>query len=347
MAKRISKTFIVFSYILMRMITLSYAQDEEYSLRAIRREYKAQAAKLKTIRKFPSSIQKSPYGAGDYERFIEVGDRLRRYEIHVPPSYTKNKPYPVVLNLHGGGGHAGSARMQSRMDAKADSVGFIVVYPDGTGVLKNRLLAWNAGRCCGYPMQHNVDDVGFTRSLLDDLTKLFRIDPNRVYATGLSNGALMSYRLACELSDRIAAIAPIAGALVFENCRPVHPVSVIHFHGTADESVPYHGGIGKQSVSKTDFPSVKRTIQGWLDRNGISPKPLKTVIKDHATIVTYRGLDGSEVLLVTMEGTGHTWPGGRRMLPKRKTGEISRIISANDMMWDFFQRHPMKSRINE
>lgn len=346
MAKRISKTYIVVFCILMGMITLSYAQDKEYNRRRIRREYKAQAAKLKTIKNLPASIQKSPYGAGDYERFIEVGDRLRRYEIHVPPSYIKNKPYPVVLNLHGGGGRAGSARMQSRMDAKADSAGFIVVYPDGTGVLKTRWLTWNAGACCSYAVEHDVDDVGFIRALLDDLAKLFYIDANRVYATGLSNGAFMSYRLACELSDRIAAIAPISGVMVLKNCRPTHPVSIIHFHGTKDMSDPYYGGVGEKSVSKLDFPSVERNIQGWLDRKGISSKPIKTK-KGHATILTYRGLDESEVVLVTMEGTGHTWPRGRRMLPKKMVGEISETISANDMMWDFFQRHPLRQPMKQ
>ena len=318
------------------------AQEDDYSFFEVRKQLKALDGKLKPIKEIPASIQASAYGPGDYEREIEVGGRVRRYEMHIPSGYTKERSWPVVINYHGGGGRGASTRLESGLDSKADRAGFIAVYPDGTGLLRSKFLTWNAGGCCGYAMENNVDDVGFTRALLDDLGKLFHLDSGRVYATGLSNGAFMTYRLACELSDRIAAIAPVAGAMVLNTCRPSRPASVIHFHGTADPCVPYKGGIGDQSVSKTDFPSVSETIQGWLQRLGIPPEPLKKEKRGNVEIATYGAEDGTEIILVTIAGGGHTWPGGKRMLSAKRVGSLDDSVSANDMMWDFFQRHPLK-----
>jgi len=143
----------------------------------------------------------------------------RYYTLHVPPSYHGKRPFPVVLNFHGGGGNPKTQRHISRMDASADRHGFIVVYPQGTNK-KNKLIkgyTWNAGGCCGWAQENKVDDVAFTEALLDSLQADFSIDKKRVYATGISNGAIMSFRLACEMSDRIAAIAPIAGPMEMEN----------------------------------------------------------------------------------------------------------------------------------
>jgi polyhydroxybutyrate depolymerase len=191
-----------------------------------------------------------------------------------------------------------------------------------------------------------VDDVGFIRALLEDLMHVVRVDPSRVYVTGLSNGAIMAYRLAAELSDRIAAVAPVAGTMGTGECLPRRAVSVLHIHGTEDEFIPFAGGRGKRSITGTDFRPVEDSIRAWARANGCQPDPAIERLPDTAsdgTTVTRKtysgGADGAEVVLVVVHGGGHTWPGR----PARSTvlGRASGNVSANDMMWDFFRRHPM------
>jgi polyhydroxybutyrate depolymerase len=275
-----------------------------------------------------------------------VGDLKRSYLVHIPPKYDSKKPTPVVLAFHGGGGNAESMVVFSGLNKKADDAGFIVVYPNGTGRLENRLLSFNGGNCCSYAMTNKIDDVEFTRKLLDDLAKSANIDPKRVFATGMSNGGIMSYLLGSELSDRIAAIAPVGGPMGTETCKPKRPVSVIHFHGTDDEHAPFKGGKGK-GVSGTEFYSVEHSIQAWVKANGCDKEPVVTKLPDKAkdgTTITRKtyggGKDGSEVVLVVIEGGGHTWPGQEPRL--KALGKSTKNISANDLMWEFFEKHTLK-----
>jgi polyhydroxybutyrate depolymerase len=316
-------------------------EDDDFSLSHIRQQIKEIDDLLLQIKETPPSVERSPYGPGNFERFIEVGGRERRYEIHVPPGYSKDRAWPAVINFHGGGGRAAAARIQSGMDATADREGFLVIYPDGTGLFQKRLLTWNAGDCCSYAVNHKIDDIGFTRALLDDVVKLFHIDQRRIYATGMSNGAFMSYRVACELSDRIAAIGPVAGVMTVHDCRPQRPVPIIHFHGTLDRYSPYGGGVGEKSFSKVPYRSVAQNTAEWLQLNHIPAEPKKVEKKSHATIATYANDRGCEVMVVSLEGMGHNWPGGTQMIPEKYEGELSRDIVANDLMWDFFRRHPL------
>ncbi len=286
-------------------------------------------------------------GPGNYDRTINFGGMERSYVVHVPGSYTASRATPVILNFHGGGGNPNSERTISMMDQASERYGFIVVYPQGTGA-KGRLInphgyTWNAGTCCGWAMENGIDDVGFTNAMLDALEQQFSIDKRRVFATGISNGAMMCYRLACELSNRIAAIAPISGTMGVTSCNPVRPVSVIHFHGTADMFAPYAGGRGPRSLPGESFQSVDQTIAFWLKRDKISGPP-RTVARGQAIGSYYGpGAEGTEVALWTIQGGGHTWPGGRfGILGKRFLGELTQDISANDLMWEFFQRHPLK-----
>lgn len=285
--------------------------------------------------------------SGDYDFKISAGGLERYYSVHVPPSYDPNRPTPVILNFHGGGGNPKSQRTITTMDQASDKFGFIVVYPQGTGA-KFKLInphgyTWNAGTCCGWAMQQGIDDVGYTRAMLDDLARQFNIDKKRVYATGISNGAMMCYRLACELSDRIAAIAPVAGPMGVTGCHPPRPVSVMHFHGAADQFAPYAGGKGPRSLPGEFFESVDKTISFWLKRDNLGGQP-RMVRRGKATGSYYGpGTDGSEVVLWSIAEGGHTWPGGKfGFLGKRILGELNTDISANDLMWEFFQRHPLK-----
>jgi polyhydroxybutyrate depolymerase len=151
-------------------------------------------------------------GPGDHTRTLTVGDLKRTYLVHIPPRYDPKKATPVVLAFHGGGANADNMVVFSGLNKKSDDAGFIVVYPSGTGRLE-KLLTFNGGNCCGYATTNKIDDVMFTRKLLDDLAESANIDPRRVFATGMSNGGIMSYLLASELSDRIAAIAPVGGPM--------------------------------------------------------------------------------------------------------------------------------------
>jgi len=153
---------------------------------------------------------------GIHTRALRVGDRERRYRVCVPRSYDGQKAVPVVLVFHGGGGDPDGMMKLCGMNAKAEQAGFIAVYPYGTGRFAGRLLSFNGGECCGYAHDNSIDDVGFVRALLDDLAAAANVDADRIFATGLSNGGIMSHYLASELSDRIAAIAPVGGPLMLE-----------------------------------------------------------------------------------------------------------------------------------
>jgi polyhydroxybutyrate depolymerase len=194
-------------------------------------------------------------------RSLTVSGLNRNYVVHVPKGYELNTPLPVVLALHGATMNGPMMAWFSGLNRKADEAGFIAVYPNGTGTRSS--FTWNGGDCCGSAMQNNVDDVGFISALLNNLTRLYQVDARRVYVTGMSNGAVMAYRLAAELSDRIAAIAPVAGAVGTKPIQPNRPVSVLHFHGTEDEYIPFGVARGRgASSARTSSRSISRFESG-------------------------------------------------------------------------------------
>src|SRR5258706_11620265 len=192
---------------------------------------------------------------------IKFNHQERTYILHIPTSYNGTIATPLVLSLHGGGGNAESEMILTNFNPLADEKGFIVVYPNGNGRLEDKLLTWNGGTCCGYAATNNIDDVGFVRAVVAELESAYNIDPNRIYSTGLSNCAIISYRLACEESDLFAAIGPVSCSQNISPCEPQEPVSIIHFHGTADQHVPYNGGVGDESLVRVDFASLQESIQ--------------------------------------------------------------------------------------
>lgn len=290
------------------------------------------------------SLAASPLGPGDHNRSLKLGERTRSYLVHVPPQYDPKRPTPVVLVLHGAGTNGGITVSFTGMSKKADQAGFVAVYPNGTG-LAGLMLTWNAG---GFRKKQDgeADDVAFTRKVLDDLATIVNVDPKRVYATGMSNGGMMCYRLAAELSDRIAAIAPVAGTMAIEKYAPKRPVPVMHFHGAADKMVPF-GGPDSRTPKFLGFKSVEDTIKICVKANGCPEEPETVTLPDKAadgTSVTKKtygpGKGGSEVVLFIIEGGGHTWPGQQPAVGF--IGKSSKNISANDLIWEFFKKHPMK-----
>jgi polyhydroxybutyrate depolymerase len=225
----------------------------------------------------------------------------------------------------------------SNFDEVSDQKGFILVYPDGVG------HSWNAGNGAGAAERRQVDDVGFTSELIDELSRQFHIDRRRIYATGMSNGGMFVHRLACELSGKIAAVAPVAGtiaATIEEGCKPARPVPVLEIHGTADSDSPWAGG---RTLGGGQVVSVADTIRGWAARNQCASTPKVTEPATGVTCETYTPCEGgAEVTLYRIEGGGHTWPGGYQYLPKMIVGETNRSVSASQIIWDFFERHPMK-----
>jgi polyhydroxybutyrate depolymerase len=294
---------------------------------------------VRTISGTSPSCEQSNLGPGDYWREIYSGGLERSYKIHVPPGYDKSHPVPVVVNFHGGGGHAENQERVSGMNRVADAHGFIVVYPNGTGGIAGRLLTFNAGVCCGNAKKHNVDDVGFTKNLLDDIGRHFCTDPKRVYATGFSNGALMAYRLACELSDRIAAIGPVGAPIGVDTCNPSRPVPVLHIHGTDDEFSPYYGGVGKGPGSHL-FRSVAYTISLWTALNHCASQPKVTFNKGAVICEARERCEGNvSVVACTVKGGGHTWPGGHGGAETTPLGPVNKDISASALVWEFFRRY--------
>jgi polyhydroxybutyrate depolymerase len=258
-----------------------------------------------------------------------VKGEARTVRVHVPASYKAASPTPLVLNFHGYTSSATEQETWSKMIEKSDKEGFIVLHPQGTGLLKG----WNAGACCGDAQTKKVDDVGFTKAMLDEAEKRFCIDTKRVYSAGMSNGGFMSYRLACEMSDRIAAIAPVAGLSTVAPCTPGRPVPVMHFHGTADNVVPYNGG------GLAGYPKAADSIAAWAAINQCTGAPVETFNKGDARCVTHKTCaGGAEVTFCTLTGGGHTWPGGT---PVPILGTTNKDISATDAMWDFFKAHPL------
>lgn len=287
-----------------------------------------------------------PLGPGDHLRTLEHDGRTRTYLVHIPPRYEFRRPTPLVFALHGGGSNAETMLQFCGLNEKADEEVFLVAYPNGTGRVA-QMLTWNGGNCCAYAMRNKVDDVGFIRSILDDLAGVASVDPRRVFATGMSNGGVMCYRLASELSDRIAAIAAVAGTMGAATCHPARPVPVMHFHGTNDAYLPFHGGKGLRRLTQTHFYSVPHSISAWARANDCPQVPIVTGVAtkfDDGTSVqrqTYGpGKDGAEVVLFVIHGGGHTWPGRQTRIPL--LGPSTRNISANELMWEFFQRHPIR-----
>lgn len=272
---------------------------------------------------------------GDTTRSIFYEGIERTYILHIPVGYDATQPVPLVLAFHGIGLNAEEMIRISGFSKQADISGFVVVYPNGTGEKQS----WNGGHCCGEAARDNVDDVGFVRALIAELSSLINIDPGRIYVTGFSNGAIMAYRLACELSDRIAAIGPVGATQALEDmqaCRPGRAVPVIHFHGTNDRLNPYEGG---RTPGGVQFTSVDEAIRYWAERDGCPAEAQRTESPTIIHDVYAPCAQSTRVELYTIVNGEHAWPGGEAVSPQ--IGEPTMEISAAELIWEFFTGHPL------
>jgi polyhydroxybutyrate depolymerase len=280
---------------------------------------------------------------GDYQFELPVGGSTRSYLVHLPRQ-AASAALPVVISLHGGGGNARQHRQSSGMDAAAERDGYIVVYPNGSGVLHDHLLTWNAGNCCSYAMDHNIDDVGFIAALIDDLAQRAAIDTRRVYVAGHSNGGMMAHRLGAALPDKIAAIASVAGAHI-PTLRGTRAMPVLHIHSIDDPRALYRGGLGPPfplTNNRVMHQPVDDMLSAWVRQNGCAATPEEKDFKEAgghtARLLVYGHCrDGAEVALWKLTGAGHGWPGGTAAFEKL-LGPATRVIDANTEIWRFLSR---------
>jgi polyhydroxybutyrate depolymerase len=275
----------------------------------------------------------------DEEYHLTHAAREYRYLVHRPLHAKGSALLPLVLNFHGLYGRAESQVKQSKMNELSDRHGFLLVYPEGT------IRSYNAGICCGYAHLSKLDDVGYARRLLDDLIAKFPVDPQRVYATGFSNGAMLCYRLACELPNRFAAIAPVSGDMGVDGPKPTRPIPILHIHGLDDPIVPFEGGTGKNEFQPYRHRSITDTIMMWLNWNNCSKIPVELKKSKDWTMTRWapaQGQYGAPVILYTLPEGGHTWPGGVEVLPGNLSGKLVESLNASALIWEFLEPYRLE-----
>ncbi|HEX4568673.1 MAG TPA: PHB depolymerase family esterase [Vicinamibacterales bacterium] len=278
------------------------------------------------------------YSANRTNGTIVSSGEKREYILYVPRSYDRAKPTPLVISMHGAENWPSFQMNVSQWNRVADAHGFIVVYPAGEG---GGPKVWQMR---GERTPSRMPDVIFISELIDHLEASYNIDPDRIYANGLSNGGGMSFALSCTLSHRIAAIGAVAAAetLPWDWCTDTQPVPMIAFHGTADRFAPYNGT--KVWLAPVPFPSIPEWTANWARRNRCAPNPVESAAAADVTRLEYTDCAGeAAVVLYTIKGGGHTWPGGTPM-PEWLVGPTTRSIDATSVMWAFFRQHPLRQQ---
>lgn len=290
----------------------------------------------------PASEQ---WHAGTHEHSVVVQSDERSFLLHVPAAARRNRigvtvGYPLVILLHGSGADGETIRAQSGMDGLADSLRFVVAYPNGATRFFGLGSDWNAGKCCGNAARNNVDDVGFVRGIVAEASRHLPIDRRRVFVAGFSDGGRMAYRIGCEASDLVGAIGVVSGSLVDERCAPPRAVPLIAFHGTADDEVSY----GEAPASRAAAPllaasaSLPPSVRYWAAQNGCKRLTLRRE-SPHVMRSQFAGC-GADVLFYSIEGGGHAWPGGAR---DGASGAVpTPELRASTAMVGFFLRHPLR-----
>ncbi|OLP17208.1 hypothetical protein BST81_17835 [Leptolyngbya sp. 'hensonii'] len=288
--------------------------------------------------------------SGTTNGILSVGNLKRTYRIHLPPRYDDKTRLPLVIVLHGFGGNGRNGLEQGKWIEKSEREGFLVVGPEGVlkqpgqreSFLRNP-RSWNSGPKETPAAVRQVDDVGFMRALIDHLLATGWVDENRIYVTGFSNGAAMTFRVGLELSDRIAAIAPVSNTLLVQPQPLQRPVSLLLLFGTADPINPMTGGQVTRSGQTITRPAAIDSWKTWAQLLQCPAEPQIIYDRDGVKGRAFRPCTAdAEALFYTVEGMGHVWPGGRNYLPERTIGKSSNAIDATDLIWEFFRRHPKK-----
>jgi polyhydroxybutyrate depolymerase len=263
---------------------------------------------------------------------VQLGDRSYRIDLPADPARA-----PLIVALHGGGGSADQFARSSGLSRPANRLGYAVIYPEGTG----RAGTWNGGYCCGAAQRRGVEDVAFLDAVIADATRRFGLAGGRVYLTGMSNGAIMAETYAALRPRRVAAVAGVAGTMDTGSLRPRGAVPLLHIHGTEDDMVPYAGGQGANSLTRTDFASVASVEAAFLAPFPMLVRTERQIdrVKDDTAVIERNYSDArgvTQVRILTVEGGGHAWPGSRRA---NRGGETQEIAATAEVL-RFFAEHP-------
>lgn len=292
-----------------------------------------------------ASDSSTAIASGNYSHTVNTADGTREYVVHVPEGFDASNTYPVLLAFHGGFGNAEQFERSSGLSEVADERDFVVVYGQGLSFGRLQAPVWNAGACCGQAQENrrDIDDVAYVRAVVEDVRKRYSIDESRVYGTGMSNGAMLTQRLACEASDLLAGAASVAGTIAISDCDPERPIPILVIHGTDDENVPYAGGTGSEAFNRTSYISVEQEFHDWAKRNrcGVG-EPTVTQVAPPSTdgkSVERRAYSGcaAPVELYTIYGGVHEWPGGQTPTGNRlERTQPTQILDASRVIADFF-----------
>lgn len=298
-------------------------------------------------------LPNGPFATGDFTYKMKIQNQDRYFKIHIPkkaettesskPSSNAPPTKALWIALHGGGGNMNlqADDQYYKLISKSDQEGFIAVFPNGSSRFNSGELAtWNAGKCCGYARDNKSDDVAFIKAMIIEIKKHANIDTKRIIISGMSNGAMMGYRLACDIPDMFTHLAAVAGTDNTINCEPSRKISILHIHAKDDAHVQFKGGAGKDAVDKeliTDFTSVPDTLAKWKKLNHCTDKTT-TILKekDHQCDLSPECADHTQIQLCTSESGGHSWPGGKK---PRNRGPTPANFSANDLIWNFVNQN--------
>jgi polyhydroxybutyrate depolymerase len=347
---RLPPSLFVALLIMGLLVWPQQASAQDGSLRQRLKDRLTQRQQTKAEPASTTDVQGALTQPGDYRFSFQHKGLTRMYRVHLPSSYQSTIAAPLLLALHGGGGNMDFQADDAKygLISKSEREGFVVVFPNGYSKLSGgKLATWNAGNCCAAARDEHVDDVGFIREVLTRVRQQVTVDDKRVYATGMSNGAMMAYRLACEMSEVFTGIAAVAGTDNTQVCQPEMPVSVLHIHAKNDRHVLFNGGAGPDSVrasAVTNYVSVADSIVKWTKLDACTLPPQRTLNTPTAFCQVYAPCaGGAQVQLCVTETGGHSWPGGEK---SRGTEPPSQAISAVDVMWDFFTRQtPVTTQI--
>jgi polyhydroxybutyrate depolymerase len=264
---------------------------------------------------------------------INVNGTKRKFILFKPTKLRVDEKNPLIFVLHGAFGDSNTVRWNCQMNDEAEKRNFYLIYPDAMG-----LHTWNAGACCGLGRWRDTKDVEFISAVIGYMESHLNADPKRIYVSGASNGGMMAYRLGIELSDKIAAISPVEGAMEFAGIKPREPVSVIVFHGMHDHVIRYDGEPGRWLFMKVYAPSVSDCITYWVKQDQCVTEPTTEVQEGFERQLFKNGKSGTEVCLYTLPKGTHTWPGGK--WDHIRHPKQSKKFSAAEVMCDFFLAHP-------